>query len=104
MAALQMLRRLAVREVHFLRELEEGYPYEVVGVDRITVGRHQWCVVHLKDDSITKVVIEKEVFIEPEELLICLGAIECVLVYSGLNTVDRSTYRILLRHNGGVAI
>jgi len=91
-----MLRSLAVREVHFLRELEEGYPYEVVGVDRITVGCHQWCVVHLlKDFSITKVVIEKSVFTEPEELLVFLGVIKCVLVYSDLNTVERSTYRIL---------
>jgi len=51
-------------------------------VDRVTVGRHHWCVVHLlKDDAITKVIIEKEVFTEPEELLVCLGAIECVLIY-----------------------
>ena len=42
MAAVNMLRRVAVRDVRFLRELEEGYPYEVVGVDGVTVGRHQW--------------------------------------------------------------
>ena len=30
-----MLQRLAVREVLMLRELEEVYPYVVVGVDRI---------------------------------------------------------------------
>ena len=65
-------------------------------MDRITVRRHHWCVVHLrKDDSITKVVIENEVFTEPEELLVCLGAIECVMVYSGRNSVEGSTYRIL---------
>ena len=92
MAAVYMLRRLAVREVRFFRELEEGYPYEVVGVDRVTVGRHHWCVVHLlKDDAITKVIIENEVFTEPEELLVCLGAIECVLIY-----YERSTFRIYI--------
>ena len=76
MAAVNMLRRLTVREVRFLQELEEGYHYEVVGVDRVTVDRHHWCVVHLKGDAITKVVIEK-MFKEPEELLVCMGAIEC---------------------------
>ena len=91
-----MLRRLAVREVRFLPELEEGYPYEVVGVDRVTVGRHHWYVVHLvKDDAITKVVIEKQVFTESEELLVCVGAIECVLIYYGRNPTERSTFRIL---------
>ena len=65
-------------------------------MDRVTVGRHHWCVVHLlKDDAITKVVIEKEVFTEPEELLVCVGAIECVLVYYGRNPIESSTFRIL---------
>ena len=69
-----MLKRLAVREVSFLRELEVGYPYEFLGVDRVTVGRHHWCVGHLlKDDLITKAVIEK-VFTDPEELFDCVWA------------------------------
>ena len=60
MAALHLLRRLAVREVQLLSTLEEGYPYAVIAVDRITVGRHCWCTLHLqKEESITKVVIEK---------------------------------------------
>ena len=67
MAALHLLQRLAVREVHLLSELEEDYPYAVVEVDRLTVGRHRWCMLHLqKDESVMKVVIEKDVFIEPE--------------------------------------
>jgi len=91
MASMNMLKRLPVRDVRFIRDLEEGYAYEVVGVDRVTVGRHHWCVVHLlKDDAITKVVIENDLFTEPEELLVCLGAIECMLIY-----YERSTFRIL---------
>jgi len=63
MAALQLLQRLAVREVQLLSALEEGYPYAVVVVDRITVGRHRWCILYLqRDESVTKVVIEKDVF------------------------------------------
>jgi len=85
-----------VREVRFLRELEEVYPYEVVGVDRVTVDRHHWCVVHLlKDDAITKVIIQKELFTEPEELLVCVGAFECVLIYCGRIPTERYTFRIL---------
>jgi len=62
MAALHLLRRLALREVHLLSELEEGYPYAVVAVDRLTVGRHRWCILHLQmDESVTKVVVEKDV-------------------------------------------
>ena len=65
-------------------------------MDRVTVGRHHWCVVHLlKDDAITKVVIENELFTEPEELLVCLGAIECVLIYYCRNPSERSIFRIL---------
>ena len=41
-------------------------------------------------DAITKVVIENEVFTEPEELLFCLGAI-----YYDRKPTDRSTFRIL---------
>ena len=76
--------------------LEEGYPYAVVAVGRLTVGRHRWCILHFqKDESVTKVVIEKDVFTEPEELLICVGVIESVLVYTGRNSVGKLTYRIL---------
>ena len=78
MAALHLFRRLAVREVHLLSELEEGYPYAVVAVDRLIVGLHRCCILYLqKDESVTKFVIEKDVFTEPEELLVCVG----VLVY-----------------------
>jgi len=42
-----------------------------------------------------KVVIEKDVFTEPEELLVCVSAIESVLIYTGRNSVDKLTYRIL---------
>jgi hypothetical protein len=75
MAALHLFRRLAVREVQLLSALEEGYPYAVVAVDRLTVGRHRWCILHLqKEESVTTVVIEKVVFTEPEELLVYVGA------------------------------
>ena len=82
MAALHLLRKLALREVHLLSELEEGYPYAVVAMDRLTIRRHRWCILHLqKDESVMKVVIEKDVFTEPEELLVCVGAIESVSSY-----------------------
>ena len=60
MAALHLLRRLAVREVHLLIAREEVYPYAVLAVDRITFGRHCWCILHLqKEESVRKIVIEK---------------------------------------------
>ena len=86
MAALHLLRRLVVREVQLLSELEEGYPYVVVVGDRIAVARHRLCIFHLsKEESVTKVVIEKDLFTEPEELLVCVGVIESVLIYTGRN-------------------
>jgi hypothetical protein len=55
MFALHLMRRLAVREVHLFSEFEEGYPYAVVEVDRLTVGRHRGCIFHLqKHESVTK--------------------------------------------------
>ena len=64
--------------MRFLHELEEGFPYAVVWVDRITVGRHHWSILHVKrDDSVMKVVLENNVFNEAEELL-CVGVIESV--------------------------
>jgi hypothetical protein len=96
MAALHLLQRLAVREVHLLSELEEDYPYAVVEVDRLTVGRHRWCILHLqRGESVTKVVIENDFFNEPQELLVCVGVIESALVYTGRNTHGSLTYRIL---------
>ena len=90
MAALHLFRRLAVREVHLLSELDEGYPYTVVAVYRITVGRHRWCMLHLQtDESLTNIVIEKDVFTESEELLVCVGVIEIVLVYTGRNSFGK---------------
>ena len=86
MAALHLPKRLAVREVQLLTALEEGYPYAIVAVDRITVGRDRLCIFHLsKEESVTKVVIEKDLFTEPEELLVCVGVIESVLIYTGRN-------------------
>ena len=89
MAVLHLLKRLAGREVHLLRELEVGYPFAVVVVDNITVGRHRWCILHLrKEESITKIMIEKDVFTEREGLLGCVDAIESMLIYTGRNSVD----------------
>ena len=96
MSALHLLRRLAVLEGRFLHELEEGFPYAVVAVDRITVGRHHWSILHVKrEDSVMKVVLENNVFNEAGELLLCVGFIESALVCNGLNTDGKSTYRIL---------
>ena len=82
--------------MRFLHELEEGFPYAVVAVDRITVGRHHWSTLHVKrDDSAMKVVLKNNVFNEAEELLLCVCVIESVFVYNGLNTDGKSTYRIL---------
>ena len=40
-------------------------------------------------------MIENDVFTEPEELLVCVGALESALIYTGRNSVDKLTYRIL---------
>ena len=54
---------LWVRELRFFHELEEGFPYAFVAVDRINVGRHHWSILHVKrDDSVMKVVLENNVF------------------------------------------
>ena len=67
MAALNLLRSFAVLEVHLLSGVEESYPYRLVAVDRISTGRHQWCILHLeKDGSAMKVIIEKDSFSEAE--------------------------------------
>ena len=96
MAALHLLRRLALRAVHSLSALEESYPYAVAAVDRLTVGRYRWCILHVhKDESVTKVVIENDVFTVPEGVLVCAGVIQCVLVYTGRNFHGSFTYRIL---------
>ena len=86
-----------VREVYLLSALEEDYPYAVVAVDRIIVCCHRWCILHLqKEESVTKVVIEKDDFTESEEVLVCAGVIESVLVYTGRNSHGRLTSRILI--------
>ena len=96
MASLQLLRRFAVGDVRLLSKLELGYPYVVVAVDCITVGRHQCCILYLqREEFIMKVVIENEVFTKAEELLVCVGVMESVLIYTGRNSLGRSTYRIL---------
>ena len=64
-------------------ELEEGYPCAVVAVDRICINRHRWYILQLeKDGSDMKVLIEKDVFSEAEELLVCVGLIVSVLIYT----------------------
>jgi hypothetical protein len=69
MAAMALLRRLAVREVCLLQELQENYPYAVLGVNRITVDPHRWCILHVeKDNEFTKVLVQSEAFTKPEEL------------------------------------
>ena len=47
MAPMALLRRLTVHEICLLQELQENYPYAVLGVDRITVGPHRWCILHV---------------------------------------------------------
>ena len=51
MAALNLLRRLAVRDVHLFSELKEGYHYAVVAADCINIGRHPWCILHIEKDG-----------------------------------------------------
>ena len=52
--------------------------------------------MHLqKDGSVTKVLIEKDVFSEPEELPVCVEVIVSVLVYIGRNSDGRLSCRIL---------
>jgi len=80
----------------FTQQAWTGLPYAVIAVDRLTVGYHLWCILHLrKDESFTKVVIKNVVFTDPEELLFCVGVIESVLVYTGRNTHGSFTCRIL---------
>jgi len=94
MAALNLFR--GSTGVHLLSELEEDYPYAVVAVDRISIGRHRWCILHLqKGGSDMNVLIEKDVFSEPEELLVCVGVIVSVLFYTGRNSDGRLSCRIL---------
>ena len=96
MDALQLLRRLAVHQAHLLSTLEEGYPYAIVAVDRITTGRHRWCILHLqKEESVTKVVLEKDVLTECIEVLVCAGVIDSVFVCTRRNFHGRLTCRIL---------
>jgi len=74
MSALDLLRSLALREVHLLSELKENNPYAAVAVDRISIGRHRWCILHFqKDGSDMKVPIEEGVNSELEELLVFWG-------------------------------
>ena len=65
-------------------------------MDRITVDRHRWCILHLqKEESVTKVVIENDIFTESEEVLVCVGVIQFVLVYTGRKSHGRLTCIIL---------
>jgi hypothetical protein len=95
MAALGLLRRLAVGEFRLLHELEENHPYHVVAVDRITVGHHRWCILHFEDASYVKVFLQADAFSEPEELIICVGLVLCVIVYTGRNADGRLACRIV---------
>jgi len=94
MVALNLL--LVIRDFHLLCELEEGYPYMVVEVDRLSIGRHRLCILHLQEDRfVTNVLIEKDVLSKPDELLVCVGVIVSVLIYTGLNSDGRLLCRIL---------
>ena len=96
MVLLHLLRILTLREVHLLSDLEEDYPFAVVAVDRLTVGRNRWFILHLQnDESFTNFVIEKDVFTETEEL-VCVSVIESVLVYTERNSHGSLTQNIKL--------
>ena len=65
-------------------------------MDRIAIGPHRWCILHLEsDDSFLKVLLQSDAFSEAEELLICVGLLLCVLVYTGRNADRKLTCRIL---------
>ena len=48
-----------------------------------------------KDGSDMKVLIEKDAFSEAEELLVCVGVVVRVLIYTGRNSDGRLSCRIL---------
>ena len=105
MAAIALLRRLSVRDVFWLQELQENYPYAVIGVHRITVRPHRWCILHVKKGVFTKFLVHSEAFAEAVELQICVGLILRVLVYTGRKSDGRLTCRIVTYNTvtGGVA-
>ena len=66
---------------HILSELEEDYPYAVVAADRISIGRHRWCILHIeKEGSAIKVLIENDVF-QRQRNYSCVCVCVCVCVW-----------------------
>ena len=95
MAALALLRRLAVREICLVQELQDNYAYAVLAVDRIIIWSHRWCILHLEKDYLfSKVLLQSDAFTEEEELLICIGLLLYVLVYTGRNVDGKLTCRM----------
>jgi hypothetical protein len=85
MAAMSLLRRLALGEVCLLHELQEGSPYALFSVNRIDLGPQRWCIIHVEMDkgSHKNLLLQTEAFSEAEELQICVRLLLCVIVYTG---------------------
>jgi hypothetical protein len=73
MADMALLRRLALGEICLLQQLQEAYPYAVFEVDRISVGAHRWCILHMEKEVVTKFLVQTKAFSEAEESQICVG-------------------------------
>ena len=81
-AALNLWRRLVLREVHLLNELEEGYPHAVAAVDRICIGRQRWCILHIENDgSDMNFLIENALFQSLKNYLSVWGGKVCFDLY-----------------------
>ena len=53
-------------------------------MDRINIGRHRECILHIeKDGSDMKFLIQKYAFPVAEKILVCVGVVVCVLIYTG---------------------
>ena len=48
-----------------------------------------------KDDSVLKVLLQSDAFSEAEDVLICVGLLLCVLLYTGRNADGNLICRIL---------
>ena len=52
-------------------------------MDPITIGPNQWCILHLEeDDSFSNVLLQTDAFTEAEEILIFVGLLPSVLLYT----------------------
>lgn len=67
----ELLRQLAVGEVHFIHTLEPFRPYTLVNVERIAFGHHRWSIVTVKEgpDSYRNVLLTRDAFTTDSQLV-----------------------------------